>query len=277
MMAISTGLANLTCVGFTVIYVAGFYLFKTTGSRNDPRVIRARMKAVAVASFISMCIVYQLTDDNLLVALGLMPSLAVLKPVILTMLLFLGPLSIMYFDRELFFQSNFDFKRDLVESFTQPLGQRNYIVAPLTEEFVFRACMIATLHQADYSRNYLIFASPLYFGLAHLHHVWENYHALGKTKKALRQALCGSLFQFAYTSVFGWYVSYLFLKTGSLWPSVLCHSFCNIMGFPDFSRIQDQNEIPKRVTVACFPIGVILFVVFFQSLSDIGTISIYWK
>lgn len=36
---------------------------------------------------------------------------------------------------------------------------------PLTEEFVFRACVIALLHFAGYSNMYLVFASSLYFGI----------------------------------------------------------------------------------------------------------------
>lgn len=83
--------------------------------------------------------------------------------------------------------------------------------------------------------------------VAHLHHAWENYHALGKTREGLIQVICGSLFQFTYTTIFGWYASYLFIKTGNLWPPVLCHSFCNIMGFPDFSRIT-YNKQGKLIT-----------------------------
>lgn len=134
-MTISTGLANLVCIGFTVIYVIGFYLFKTPGSRNHPSVIRARMKAVTVASFISMFIVQQLTPSNLFTILGLVPVLSAVKPVFLTILLFLGPLSTMYFENELPFQTNFNLKRDVVESFTTPLGQRNYFVVFIVSFF----------------------------------------------------------------------------------------------------------------------------------------------
>ncbi|CAO3671224.1 unnamed protein product [Rhizopus microsporus] len=168
-------------------------MFKIPGSRNHPPVIRARMKAVTVASLISVAIVQYLTTANLLTVL-------------------------------------------------EPLGQRNYYVAPFTEELVFRACMIVVLYQANYSKGYLIFMSPLYFGLAHLHHAWENYYVLGGTRRAMIQSISASLFQFAYTTVFGWYVSYLFLKTGSLWSCVICHSFCNIMGFPDFSCIKYRRK-----------------------------------
>jgi len=38
--------------------------------------------------------------------------------------------------------------------------------------------------------------------------------------------------QFAYTSIFGFYCCYLFLRSGSLLPPVAAHMFCNVMGLP---------------------------------------------
>jgi len=39
-----------------------------------------------------------------------------------------------------------------------------------------------------------------------------------------------AVFQLSYTTLFGWYASYLFLRTGSVIPPLLSHVFCNIMG-----------------------------------------------
>lgn len=33
----------------------------------------------------------------------------------------------------------------------------------------------------------MIFTTPLYFGLAHLHHAWEVYVGGGRTQKALKE------------------------------------------------------------------------------------------
>lgn len=43
--------------------------------------------------------------------------------------------------------------------------------------------------------------------------------------------------QYTYTTVFGWYVTWLLLRTGSLAPPILVHAFCNWLGMPDFGRM----------------------------------------
>lgn len=68
---------------------------------------------------------------------------------------------------------------------------------------------------------------------------------MGKTRNALKSAIISSLFQFIYTTVFGWYASYLFVKLGNVTSPIVCHSFCNLMGFPDFSGISHQKKVHK--------------------------------
>jgi prenyl protein peptidase len=41
-----------------------------------------------------------------------------------------------------------------------------------------------------------------------------------------------TLLHLLITTPFGWYASFLFLRTGSLWLVILVHSFCNWMGPP---------------------------------------------
>lgn len=138
-MSISSGSASLTCIGFILLYVGGFYIFKQPGLRNDPNVIKARMKAVTVASIASALIVWALisqveSEESIQLVLGLQVPLSlrhignIVCPLLLTMYLFLGPLSIMLFDQELPFQKHFDFKRDVGGLFTNLVEQRNYIV-----------------------------------------------------------------------------------------------------------------------------------------------------
>lgn len=47
-------------------------------------------------------------------------------------------------------------------------------------------------------------------------------------------AVMRTVLQFSYTSLFGFYAAFLFLRTGSLPAVILAHSFCNWMGLPRF-------------------------------------------
>ncbi|KAI8078727.1 uncharacterized protein BX664DRAFT_342566 [Halteromyces radiatus] len=291
-MIISSGIANITCISFTLLYIAGFYLFEETRSnglklsRQHPTVIKSRMKAVTLSCCVILFLVYivlsysldQMTFSTFLTRLGCQPIFLwnLLQPLVLTMVLFLGPLTILYFDQQLPGQVDFYWKRDVMQVISSLYGQRNYVFAPLTEELVFRSCMIVILYQAGYSYTWLIFISPLYFGLAHLHHGWEVYHQMGRTKQALQTALVSSFFQFGFTSLFGWYASFIFLRTSSLWTCVLCHSFCNMMGFPDINDIPHRPDHHRYVIWSSFLIGILSFVYLLYPLTC-TTNSFYWS
>lgn len=62
------------------------------------------------------------------------------------------------------------------------------------------------------------------------------------------------LFQGVYTTVFGWYETLVFLRTGSLAAPVAVHAFCNWMGVPEFGRMAKQ-----RGALALTAVGVGLF------------------
>jgi membrane protease YdiL (CAAX protease family) len=51
-----------------------------------------------------------------------------------------------------------------------------------------------------------------------------------------------ALFQFAYTTVFGWYATHLFLATRHLLAPVLAHAFCNALGFPPFEEMLRHRQ-----------------------------------
>ena len=59
---VSPFIANVACIAFAFIYVAGFYLFRDENnaklSRNHPIVIRNRIKAVTFASIVSPLLVW---------------------------------------------------------------------------------------------------------------------------------------------------------------------------------------------------------------------------
>ena len=66
---------------------------------------------------------------------------------------------------------------------------------------------------------------------AHIHHAYE--HHLHNPDQWLYTFIV-TLVQFIYTSIFGWYASYLFLTTRTIWAPATVHTFCNIMGLPRF-------------------------------------------
>lgn len=77
---------------------------------------------------------------------------------------------------------------------------------------------------------YLTVLPPLYFGIAHIHHFYE--FRLTHPSVPLVSAVVRSALQLAYTTLFGAYASYLFLKTGSLPAVIILHVFCNWVGLP---------------------------------------------
>jgi prenyl protein peptidase len=57
-------------------------------------------------------------------------------------------------------------------------------------------------------------------------------------------ALLRSLFQLTYTTLFGGYATFVFMRTGSLLSVVLLHTFCNWMGLPRFwGRLKSGETI----------------------------------
>lgn len=122
--------------------------------------------------------------------------------------------------------------REIHETLSSWIGWRNFVAGPMTEEVLFRSLLLP-LHLMilpSVSPITLVFVTPLYFGIAHIHHFYE--YTLTHPFTPMLPALLRSLLQFGYTTVFGWYATFLFLRTGSLWGVVLVHSFCNWMGLP---------------------------------------------
>lgn len=76
----------------------------------------------------------------------------------------------------------------------------------------------------------LVFLTPVVFGLAHIHHFYEFRLTHPETPRLV--AVLRSLFQLLYTTLFGGYATFLYLRTGSLLAVVLVHAFCNWQGFP---------------------------------------------
>ncbi|KAL6302709.1 hypothetical protein BKA93DRAFT_736379 [Sparassis latifolia] len=238
--------------------------------RDDPEVIRARLVAVGTSTVLSCGAVFLLIWENVgsgpgtfrialestLARLGLFLDFshrspyAIVLPCLTAPALFLGPLFAEYLASALPFQRRWSIRFSVLPIFATWQGWRNYIVGPITEEVVFRACTLAVYHLAGVSRNKMVFLSPLTFGAAHLHHAWDTFNRYGRTGAAARRALVSSVFQLAYTCMFGFHCAFLFLRTGSLIPPIVSHIFCNIMGIPQYGL--HITHFPRRRTAIKF-------------------------
>lgn len=109
------------------------------------------------------------------------------------------------------------------------LAWRNFVVAPLTEELVFRACMIPLLLCGGFKPYTAICLCPIFFSLSHLNHLMEFY---SKQNYSLIKTFMVVGLQLGYTVIFGSYASFLFIRTGHLLAPLVAHIFCNFMGLP---------------------------------------------
>lgn len=106
---------------------------------------------------------------------------AIIVPFLLTATLFLGSICSLALNGSLLTYAQPSY---WIESVQNILWLRNHIVAPLSEEFTFRACMMPLLLQS-FSPKAAILLTPLFFGVAHLHHNIERVRSGMNVKTAI--------------------------------------------------------------------------------------------
>ncbi|XP_063293439.1 CAAX prenyl protease 2 isoform X1 [Pelobates fuscus] len=269
------GVSVLCCLTLACSYVGSLYVWRNDLPRDHPAVIKRRFTSVLIVSSLSplfLCLWKELTgiktDAPLLSLMGFRFEgilTATVLPLLLTMVLFLGPLVQLSFDCPWNFIDGlkvaFD-PRFWMLCVTDMLWLRNQVIAPLTEELVFRACMLPMLVPCTGSGP-AIFTCPLFFGIAHFHHVIEQLRFRQATVISI---FLSAAFQFSYTAVFGAYTAFIFLRTGHLIGPVLCHSFCNYIGFPAIFSALDH---PRCATILIFYfLGVALFFLMLYPMTD---------
>ncbi|RKP08885.1 hypothetical protein THASP1DRAFT_29322 [Thamnocephalis sphaerospora] len=296
---IGAGEAVAASVGIGCLYVGSLYaignrrLVRCQWNRNHPEVIVDRLRAASVVTVLLPIMLWALFAQHGLLghvtswsaSMAAMLRLlgvgwtsarqvlaATLLPLLHTMLLFLGPLVSEWQTGELKTTirlldfSNADTTQHLI-------SLRNYVVGPISEEIVFRACLGALLAQTHMSTTAAVLSSSLIF--AHAHHAWEMYARNRHRPNALRVALAQTAFQLFYCAVFGSYTMMLFLRTGHVLGAILSHAFCNIMGLPDIGQLFTESGRLRMLSV--YLLGIALFVLTYTTLLD-PTIydSVYW-
>lgn len=280
-----------SCLMFAVFFVGSLYLFGKKNAqfltRNHPEVIKQRFLSILIVCIFSPIFIWMLLSvhgffkkdsqtslffkmlgiTNTNVLLGPLSSIALICEI------YFGPLVVMFLQKELFFQNqNYKYLDFSI------LEVRNYIVGPISEEFIFRSCMCAVCFAANFSNTVMIFLLPMFFGLAHIHHAYEYYKMNKATENVIQQIIISTVFQFSYTTVFGWFSLFLFLKTGNILSPIVAHILCNILDFPDVNSVIQATKKNKLIYIVCYLLGLIVFCVhmYFFSTSN-GMKSVFWK
>lgn len=250
----------------SVSYVASLYIWRSKYDRDHPETIKRRFVSAFGTLWLSPAVVYLLADERIM-SRGLWAAIGVRSegllaaatlPLLLTAALFLGPLAVMATSR-----THLHLYLNWRAGLSNLIWWRNHVVAPLTEELTFRACMLPVLLGAFSWRNAVVL-SPLFFGVAHLHHMAERV----RQGQDFRTAAFVSLFQMVYTTVFGAYSAFLFLRTGHLVAPVVVHGFCNYMGFPDFGEVGNRPKREALALGASYVGGVVVFSQLLMPLTD---------
>jgi prenyl protein peptidase len=238
--------AIIACTAMAACYVGSLYLCPSKEPRDHPTTVIQRSIATISVSLLAPVVLYigyrSETGDSLLSHLGLGLSLsnqfsATLRSLSLFALLFAGPLV-----QETY---NNTWQQRITPS--SHLFWRNFVVAPITEEWIFRCCSLPLL-AAAFDTTTAVWTAPLFFGLAHLHHY------IGGTP------LIQVLVQFTYTTVFGWMSACAFARTHSAFAPMLAHAFCNYMGLPAFASAFSSTYRGRWIVGPVYVVGLFGFI-----------------
>lgn len=271
------------------LYPTSLYLWPNalTSDRQHPKTIRRNFVSVLVASLISaqVLILYQEWPDphyspgnsflgyinwkNYDSHWHFLRSCLVL-PMLHVFVLFAVP---MYIDLQSFYRTfvynmpwySASFVMNAIGHMLKQLFElpviRNLLVAPLTEEFVFRGIILCIL-TPSFSNVGAVFISSILFGLMHTHHFVRNAFLAGKVNK---RDLLACFVQCTYTALFGAYASIVYLSSGHLITPIVLHSFCNLNGLPNFEQIV-ANKCHLYLTFLTFSSWLYFLVSILQSL-----------
>ncbi|XP_059811256.1 CAAX prenyl protease 2 isoform X2 [Hypanus sabinus] len=168
----------VSCLLLACGYVGSLYVWRSRLPRDHPTVIKRRFTSVLVVSALAPLWVWMWrqytgfkTGPSLLALMGIHLEgifAAACFPLLLTMVLFVGPLIqlVMDYSWDLFDGLKmFLDPRCWVQCLADMRWMRNQVVAPLTEELVFRACMLPMLVPCT-GLSRAIVTCPLFFGVA---------------------------------------------------------------------------------------------------------------
>lgn len=215
------------------LFVGSLYFWKyneplSPALRDQLHVVWQRFTSITV---VCACFVYltPLSWTTLGIPSSIIQNMAaIIVGALLPAILYIGPIFYAFVapEEELIVRPTMDW-----------LTFRNIVFAPLMEEIAFRMCMVPIMLHAGFSVTSAVFLTPLFFGAAHVHHILNDTGKVTKmviAGKTIRipTVYIGATVQAAYTSVFGFFTSYLFIQTGTIIAPIVAHAFCNFMQLP---------------------------------------------
>ncbi|GJQ09431.1 hypothetical protein GpartN1_g1222.t1 [Galdieria partita] len=242
-----------------LLYLPWFY-----GDRNDCKIIKRR--SLAMLSFATvvysvidldvMSYLFELTEEQTkrVISSSSATFFDSFSPILL---LFMGPCALYIMDFTTYLLRGVSIEESL--KLTLPLlvqdpciVVRNLIVAPLSEELVFRGCICKLFSYCTSSRSAILLSST-FFAASHCHHfIYRSF-----VYKSFRTAMLETALQCLYTFLFGVYSAWVFIRSRRVITSICLHSFCNFIGTPDFFKIWSHNH--RWPLLLVYFIGIFLF------------------
>lgn len=263
-------------------YVGSLYVWRSTKDRDHDDTIKRRFLSAAFMTLVSPIFVHKFGSPTLLENFSLAEIIglrwrglgqAMFLPVGLTVVLFLGPCTMLVAEVlgvetavsvwSMWARLRVSVSYYLRRSIRDWKWWRNHVVAPFSEEFTFRACMLPVL-LGYYTPTQAIVVSPLFFGVAHFHHMVERI----RKGEDVTNSFLISMFQFSYTTIFGMYSALLFIRTGHFAAPFLVHAYCNFMGFPDFVEVANAEPRKRIFLSVMFLTGAVSFYWLLDPLTD---------
>lgn len=244
------------CCLLSTFFVVSLYVVDPGLPRDDPLTVKRRICVIAIVCLVAPCALYlfiwshsyAISVVSFAGELGLKWTglfAAIVYPTLLILTLYAGPIFHSWIDGNIL--PNIASRRDIF--------LRNFVVAPFAEELVFRGCMLPLLYPA-LGEYYAVLVCPLFFGIAHAHHLIEWYRRNDGT--SFNQACVSIVIQFCYTSIFGLFAGFLFARTGHLAALFFSHALCNLMGLPP---IESAIMHPKKQYILpVYTLGIVLFI-----------------
>ena len=252
------------CCILSGLFVLSLYAVDIGLSRDHPTTVKRRILAIGIVCLLAPCALFAYVRQLSSISVGLFVTSLGLKwngliaaicfPTLLIFILYAGQFFHNLIDGTALF-GHVAQRKDLI--------LRNYVIAPFAEELIFRACMLPLLQPAI-GQWYAVLVCPLFFGIAHIHHLVDWYRLNDGTP--FSHACFVIVIQFSYTAIFGLFSGFLFIRTGHLISLVICHSLCNIMGLPSVEYALKHPQ--KGVIIAGYILGAVFFFIFLFPLTS---------